>query len=113
MTREQIIAILKQHIWPNPSANVVCDVEGFEEAADAIISASEPQTAQVREALDSSQSLLAMLLHIGSDGHILSLDWDNEGLTKLLTDQIVKNRGVLAVTRSNGASPKPSKPDVG
>lgn len=40
--REQILKALKQHIFPNPSANVVCDVEGFEDAATAILALIAP-----------------------------------------------------------------------
>ena len=37
MTRDKIIKLLQQHVFPNPSTNIVCDVEGFEDAADALL----------------------------------------------------------------------------
>lgn len=36
MDRDAIVAILKKHIFPEPSANIVCDVTGFDEAAAEI-----------------------------------------------------------------------------
>jgi hypothetical protein len=44
MNRDTIIAVLKKHIYADPSANIVCDVGGFEEAADAIIAQISPET---------------------------------------------------------------------
>lgn len=37
MNRDTLIATMKHHIYPDPSANIVCDVGGFEEAANAIL----------------------------------------------------------------------------
>lgn len=53
----------------------------------------------MKEALDNSQSLLAMLLLLGTaDGPyagIAAEHWRAEGLTKLLEDQIKENRKAL------------------
>lgn len=50
----------------------------------------------LEKALDDSQSLLAMILHLGTSAGISPLTWHNEDLTKLLTDQIVANRAALS-----------------
>lgn len=53
---------------------------------------------ELREALDNSQSLLAMIQHLGvafGGTGITSQAWDTEGLTKLIAEQITENRAVL------------------
>lgn len=60
-------------------------------------------SAVVVEALDNSQSLLVMVFHLAetNDGGIPALDWANEDLSKLVTEQIAENRGALS---NQGAS---------
>jgi hypothetical protein len=66
----------------------------------------------MREALDNSQSLLAMVQHLGcafqSPG-ITSKDWGNENLTKLLAEQITENREALSGAPNE---PQPSAGNV-
>lgn len=77
--------------------------------------ASTPSTPPVQcarcAALDDSQSLLTTLLHLGQEyrGHlgscpsgITATEWDSEGLTKLLTEQISENRTALSSTDGGG-----------
>jgi hypothetical protein len=76
-----------------------------EGAGVAVLIDAASEIKQLREALDNSQSLLTMVLHLGQSyqaatiGRIASgittTEWDGENLTKLLTDQITENRAVL------------------
>ena len=58
---------------------------------------------KLREVLDNSQSLLVMILSLGEEYSFYRKDisniskdvWAEEGLTKLLTDQIIENRFAL------------------
>jgi prophage DNA circulation protein len=86
----------------------------FEQALAALTS-TEPQAAPVCEALDNSQSLLVMILHLAEEYAMFSdrdmsgiskEDWAREGLTKLLTDQIVENRRTLSLSRPQSESAK-------
>jgi hypothetical protein len=57
------------------------------------------------EALDDSQSLLAMIQHLGTafEGPgITSSVWESEGLTDLLADQITENRAALDAVPAQG-----------
>ena len=53
------------------------------------------------KALDNSQSLLAMLYHLGSEFDGIGIDlWKSEGLTELITDQLKENRAALGPKNS-------------
>jgi hypothetical protein len=49
----------------------------------------------VREALDNSQSLLAMIHQLNTNGSVSERDWETEGLSDLITKQITENRAAL------------------
>jgi hypothetical protein len=58
-------------------------------------------------ALDNSQSLLAMIYHLGTefDGPgIMPHAWESEGLTKMLAEQIAENRAVLNESQASVAT---------
>lgn len=66
---------------------------------------------EMRASLDNSQSLLVMILQLGdafegSPKHrasgITAVEWDDEHLTKLLTEQITENRSALPSTERRG-----------
>lgn len=75
-------------------------------------------TPSTHEALDNSQSLLVMLLALGEEykavtigrdpAGITEAEWNAEGLTKLLTEQIIENRTAL----SSAAAQPPIDPDI-
>lgn len=50
----------------------------------------------VRDALDNSQSLLAMIFQLNTSGSVSEHDWETEGLSDLITKQIAENRGALS-----------------
>lgn len=59
-------------------------------------------------ALANSQSLLAMILHLGDDDDgsgIMPAIWQNEELSKFLREQILENRRYLTVTSQHHSTP--------
>jgi uncharacterized protein DUF551 len=69
--------------------------------------ASAPsQAGGVREALDNSQSLLAMIYQLNTNGSVSEHDWENEGLADLITKQIAENRAALSAL----PAPEPWQP---
>jgi len=70
---------------------------------DVLIAHLKARIQVLEEALDNSQSLLVMVHELGSGdgGGITSLDWDNEGLTRMTSTQISENRAALQQDKAN------------
>lgn len=47
-TREEILNAMEMHIYPAPSMNVICEIEGFGEAADAILALTRAEGSEPR-----------------------------------------------------------------
>lgn len=82
--------------------------DALREAIASSPSPERPAAQPMREALEDSQSLLAMIHHLGTvfDARgITTSDWDNEDLTKLIAEQIDANRPHLVTARANEVKP--------
>lgn len=64
--------------------------------SEPIKAALAPVQSATREALDNSQSLLAMIYQLNTKGSVSEYDWENVGLSGLITAQITENRHALS-----------------